>query len=165
MGRLEPDALYRNNGDGTFTDVTASTAVVEQVGKGHGVTFADYDSDGDLDIYVPVGGAFIGDQWENRLYRNEGNSNAWLVVKTVGTRSNRDGIGAAVTVRAGSLLLYSEVSGGCGFGSTNSLPLEFGLGSNKRVDLLEIRWPSGVVQRFENLQVNQVLTVTEGEEL
>ena len=161
MGRLEPDALFHNNGDGTFTDITESTVVGEQIGKGHGVTFGDYDGDGDLDMYVPIGGAYIGDQWPNRLYRNEGNANNWLVIKTVGTQSNRDGIGAKVTVRAGSLSQYAEVNGGCGFGSTNSLPLEFGLGANGPVDFLEVRWPSGVVQQFENLPVNQILTVTE----
>jgi len=170
MGRLEPDALFHNNGDGTFSDIT-DVAGIDSIGKGHGATFGDYDGDGDLDIYVPVGGPFSGDQWPNRFYRNEGNSvakgetvvhNHWLVIKTVGVKSNRDGIGAKLTMTAGNLKLYAEVSGGCGFGSTNSLPVEFGLGNNNRAEIVKIQWPSGVVDTLVNVSANQIIKVTEG---
>ena len=164
MGRLERDALFMNNGDGTFTDVTVALGL-GNVGKGHGVTFGDADADGDVDIYVPVGGAFIGDQWHNLFYQNTGVTNNWLTLKLVGVKSNRDGIGAKVTLRIGESVIYREVSGGCGFGSTNSLPLEIGLGMHTKVDTLEVVWPSGQVDTHQNLSINQKLVVTEGKDL
>ncbi len=164
MGRLERDALFRNNGDGTFTDATF-TLGLGNVGKGHGVTFGDIDTDGDVDIYVPVGGAFIGDQWHNLFYQNAGAGNNWLTLKLVGVKSNRDGIGAKVTLRVGDRVIYREVSGGCGFGSTNSLSLEIGLGTRTKVDTLEIVWPSGQVDTHRDLSVNRRLVVTEGKGL
>ena len=164
MGRLERDALFQNNGDGTFTDTTVALGL-GNIGKGHGVTFGDADADGDVDIYVPVGGAFIGDQWHNLFYQNTGTGNNWLTLKLVGVKSNRDGIGAKVTVNVGDRAIYREVSGGCGFGSTNSLSLEIGLGTYTKVDTLEIVWPSGQVDTHRNLSVNQKLVVTEGRNL
>ncbi len=161
MGRLERDALFQNNGDGTFTDATFALGL-GNIGKGHGVTFGDADADGDVDIYVPVGGAFIGDQWHNLFYQNTGATYNWLTLKLVGVKSNRDGIGAKVTLRAGDSVIYREVSGGCGFGSTNSLSLEIGLGTHAKVDTLEIAWPSGQVDTHRNLSVNQKLVITEG---
>ena len=164
MGRLERDALFRNNGDGTFTDATFAFGL-GNIGKGHGVTFGDVDTDGDVDIYVPVGGAFIGDQWHNLFYQNAGAGNNWLTLKLVGVKSNRDGIGAKVTLRVGNRVIYREVSGGCGFGSTNSLSLEIGLKAHTKVDTLEIVWPSGQVDTHRDLSVNQKLVVTEGKDL
>ena len=161
MGRLERDALFRNNGDGTFTDATFALGL-GNIGKGHGVTFGDVDTDGDVDIYVPVGGAFIGDQWHNLFYQNAGAGNNWLTLKLVGVKSNRDGIGAKVTLRVGDNVIYREVSGGCGFGSTNSLSLEIGLKAYTKVDTLEIAWPSGQVDTHRNLSINRKLIITEG---
>lgn len=161
MGRLERDALFQNNGDGTFIDATVALGL-GNIGKGHGVTFGDADADGDVDIYVPVGGAFIGDQWHNLFYQNTGTGNNYLTLKLVGAKSNRDGIGAKVTLNLGDSTIYREVSGGGGFGSTNSLPLEIGLGTHTKVDTLEIVWPSGQIDTHRNLSVNQELLVTEG---
>ena len=164
MGRLERDALFRNNGDGTFTDATTVLGL-GNIGKGHGVTFGDIDTDGDVDIYVPAGGAFIGDQWHNLFYRNNGTGNNWLTLKLVGVKSNRDGIGAKVTLHIGNDVIYREVSGGCGFGSTNSLSLEIGLGRHTTVDTLEIVWPSGQVDTHRNLSINRKIVATEGKGL
>ena len=164
MGRLERDALFRNNGNGTFTDATLALGL-GSIGKGHGVTFGDVDTDGDVDIYVPVGGAFIGDQWRNLFYENAGAGNNWLTLKLVGVKSNRDGIGAKVTLHVGDSVIYREVSGGCGFGSTNSLSLEIGLKAHTKVDTLEIVWPSGQVDTHRNLSINQKVVITEGKSL
>ena len=162
MGRLERDALFQNNGDGTFTDATFALGL-GNIGKGHGVTFGDADTDGDLDIYVPVGGAFIGDQWHNLFYQNRGTAHHWITLKLVGVKSNRDGIGAKVTLTVDSGTIYREVSSGGGFGSTNSLPLEIGLGKNTKVHALKIVWPSGQVDMYRELSVNQKLVVMEGQ--
>jgi len=176
MGRLERDALFQNNGDGTFTDETTALGL-GNIGKGHGVTFGDADNDGDVDIYVPVGGAFLGDQWHNLFYRNQyretRNYNNWITLKLVGVKSNRDGIGAKVTLtlsRPGgrsykNRIIYREVSGGGGFGSTNSIPLEIGVGKATKVDKLEIHWPSGQVDTHKRLPVNRKFIVTEGKVL
>ena len=178
IDRFEPDRLFLNNGDGTFADVT-DVAGVGSIGKGHGTTMVDFDNDGDLDIYSPEGGMGMnpGDRQPNRLYRNEGNQNHWLQVKVIGGAkvesgtstseepfSNRDGIGARVTVRIGGTIRYAEVSGGAGFGVTNSLPVEFGLGTATLVDTVEVRWPSGLVDRVTGVPADRMLTIRESGE-
>jgi hypothetical protein len=130
MDRFEPDRLFLNNGDGTFADIT-DFAGVGNLGKGHGTTMIDFDDDGDLDIYSPQGGmgGNPGDTQPNSLYRNEGHNNHWLKIKLIGAAatdkklpySNRDGIGAQVRAKRGTELRLDQVSGGGGFGVTNSL--------------------------------------------
>ena len=164
LRRLEPSAFFWNTGDGSFQDRTRSTGL-GHVGKGHGFTFADFDQDGDLDIYAPQGGFFHGDLWANPFYRNEaGNENHWLHVRLVGTRSNRFAVGAQVTLTAGGMKQYREVAGGIGFGSTDSYPVEFGLGALEKADALEIRWPGGETQRLERPPVDAMIEVVEGGE-
>ena len=160
--QLEPDAMLLNMRDGTFVDIAAAVGV-DQLGKGRGISFADYDGDGDEDMYVPVGGSFPGDLWENRLFRNDGPPHSWLTLRLVGVRSNRDGIGARVRVRAGEHTQYATVSGGGGPGSANSLQLELGLGLAEQVEELEIRWPSGQIDVHGSLLTNRMLILTEGE--
>jgi hypothetical protein len=146
--------LYRNNGDGTFADVTAVAGVGDE-GASLGTAFGDYDHDGDLDLYVANSGQ------ANVLYGNGGNANHWLHVKTIGTTSNRDGVGARVKVVAGELSQIRQVGGDSGR-CMNSLLVEFGLGAYARADLVEIRWPSGMVQTFADVQADQVIIVQEG---
>jgi hypothetical protein len=133
------------------------------VGKSHGVTFADYDRDGDLDLYAPVGGAQPGDQWPNVLYRNEGFGHHYLVLALEGTQSNRDGIGARVQVQAGDLVQFGEVASGYSFGNSSSLELEFGLGQRQQVERIEIAWPSGQVDVYRDIKADQHLVLKEGE--
>ena len=159
--RLEPNILYRNKAGEGFADITES-AGVGHLGKGHGVSMADYDSDGDLDIYAGVGGHYPGDLWHNSLYRNEGHENHFLVVEVEGTVSNRNAIGARVRVRAGDYIQEAEISSGNGFGCTNSLPAEIGLGGRTRVDTVEVRWPSGKIERRTRLDADQTLRFSEG---
>jgi len=164
IGRLEPDRFYVNNGNGSFTDVTFAVGL-GNVGKGHGVTFVDLDEDGDLEIYVPEGGFWHGDPFPNAFYLNKQTTgNHWLHVDLVGRESNRDGVGTRLTLRAGELLVYTEKFGGRGFGSTDSPPVEFGLGKATKVDSLELVWPSGVEQVFRDLPLDMRIRIEEGGE-
>ena len=164
LSRLEPTVFYRNNGDGTFSDIT-KYAGLDHLGKGHGFSLADYDQDGDLDIYAPQGGFCHGDLWRNPLYRNDaGNQNHWLHVRLRGVKSNRFAVGAQVTLRSGEMTQYREVEGGIGFGSTNSYPVEFGLGELESIDQVEILWPSGGRQVLKSPPVDSMIEVKEYEE-
>jgi tetratricopeptide (TPR) repeat protein len=162
MTRLEPDALLLNLGDGRFVDVAPAIGWM-QLARGHGVTFADVDGDGSQEIYVPVGGAYPGDNGPNRLLHNDAPGANWLTVRLRGVDSNRDGIGARVRAVVGGLPRYAEVASGGGFGSSNSLQIELGLGAADVVDTLEVRWPSGVVDVHTHLAAGSVVELVEGE--
>jgi tetratricopeptide (TPR) repeat protein len=162
MSRLEPNRFFRNNGDGTFTDLTDYVRFARPGNKGHGVTFVDIDEDGDLDVYAQLGGHYPGDHAENAFYRNLlANRNRWLQVDLVGVKSNRFAVGAALVAKAGNLTVYGEVKGSEGFGSTDPYRVHFGLGRHEKVDSLEIHWPSGKRQRFSDLETGQVLEIRE----
>jgi len=88
--------------------------------------------------------------------------NHWIAFKTVGTKSNRDGIGARITVKAGKRLLVDEVRSGSSYYSQNDMRVHFGLGGATKLDSVEVRWPSGLTERFENAAVDQIDTVKEG---
>ena len=162
-----PKTLYRNNGDGTFTDVTQEARVGGLATRSGGCAFGDYDNDGDLDLFASNLGGF------NELFRNEGNDNNWLHIKLAGTKSNRDGVGARVTVKAGDLSMTREINPGCSRGY-NPLIAYFGLGQNAKADSVEIRWPSGPVLKegegvipgqvdvLHNIPANQFIVVREG---
>ena len=154
------DHLYLNNGNGAFLDVTRIAKLLSEE-DGYTAAVGDYDLDGDLDIYLATEDPRI---FEGRsvLYRNNGSENNWLHIRTVGTRSNRDGIGARVKVITGTISQIREVTGGAGT-SQDSLPVEFGLGTYTQADIVEIRWPSGIVQTLKNVPANQLLIVTEEE--
>ena len=153
--------LRRNNGNGTFTDVTASSGITD-TGQGRGLLRLDYDVDGDLDLLVVnLNGAPI-------LYRNDGGNDAnWLRVKTVGTVSNRDGIGAVVTVTPDAQqpeqFQMWEIRNGESFLSQSEMTAHFGLGSlTDPVDLVTISWPSGILQKFFDVAPNSLLIAKEG---
>ena len=161
VGYRQEHQLFRNDGTGHFVeqDTTSGSWFADrQISRG--TAFGDYDEDGDIDILVTnCGGAA-------RLVRNEGgNAQNWLMVRTVGTRSNRDGVGARVKVVAGDLEQIRQVRSGSSYLSINDPRVHFGLGSRERVDLVEVKWPSGVVQQLEQVPVNQVLFVEEKEAL
>lgn len=158
--RLEPNFLYRNVGGERFVDISES-AGVGNLGKGHGVSLADYDGDGDLDIYAGMGGHYDGDTWANALYRNDGHANHWLAVDLRGALPNSGAIGARLQIRAGDHVQAAEISSGNGFGCTNSLPMEFGLGSRTMVDELHIRWPSGKREVHTGVPADQILRLQE----
>ena len=157
MGQRTWSKLYHNNIDGTFTNVASSVGLTNKNGWGYRGTWSDYDNDGDLDLYVCDGESVIFGSVENTLYRNDGGTNNYLEIRTVGSSSNRDGIGARIKVVAGSDKQYWEISGGSG----NSLMAEFGLGTHTQVDSVIVKWPSGVIQVLTDVPVNQRLTILE----
>jgi hypothetical protein len=155
----QPPHLFRNLGARRFEDV------VRKVGPdlarpmvSRGAAYADFDQDGDLDLVVTAnGGPAV-------LFRNHGgNRNGWLRVRLVGTKSNRDGIGARVTVTLpGGAKSWAVVKTGSSYCSQSELPLTFGLGQAKGVDAIEIAWPSGRVDRLGPQAAGRTLVLTEG---
>lgn len=156
----EEDCLFRNEGDLSFSDVSARSGDYFQVKHvGRGAAFGDIDDDGDIDILIlNLGGPAV-------LLRNDGgNRNHWLMVKTIGKKSNRDGIGTRVTVTAGGMTQIGEVRSGTGYLAMSDLRVHFGLGPHEQVERVELRWPSGIAQTLENVEADQILTLVEPEE-
>ena len=146
--------LFRNLGRKKFEHVPFGRPVVAR-----GAAYADFDRDGDLDILISTNGG------PAYFYRNDGgNANHYLRVKTAGTKSNRDGIGAVVRVKSASGTQWHMVCSGSSYCSQSELVLTFGLGPDTKVDSLEVRWPSGLRQTLSNLESNQFLLVEEGKE-
>ena len=150
----ERDCLYRNNGDGTFTDV-AYVDNTDRVEDGRGVAIFDYDQDGRPDI------ALRNYRQPAQLMHNVGTQNNWLELKLIGTRSNRDAVGAHVLLTTPGHLQMREVHAGSGFVSGSSLVQHFGLGSATVADQIRIRWPSGAESVLTDVPANQLLTVRE----
>ena len=127
---------------------------LEKVSRGF--AYADYDNDGDLDLLVTnLKGA-------PDLLENKGGQNTWLTLKLIGTRSNRDAIGARVKITTGNLTQIREVRSGSSYLSQNDMRLHFGLGKHRQADRVEIRWPSGLEEYLEGVEPNQTLTLVEG---
>jgi len=218
--------LYRNNGDGTFDDVTFAAGLgLYTKYLGWGTMFVDVDNDGWPDlllvnghVYPEVTKQHLGSDYEEPrvLYHNLGNGkfadisetsgpgitterssrglavgdlwndgrmsavvsnmneplsllvnqvkteNHWVGIKTVGTKSNRDGIGAKIRVQAGGRLHVDEVRSGSSFDSNNDMRVHFGLGKVAKIDWIEIRWPSGLMERFEGLALDKIHVLKEG---
>lgn len=146
--------LYRNNGDGTFENISIASDV-GNTGDDTKCALADYDQDGDIDIYVARSSN------RNVFYSNNGNNNHWLAVKLVGTKSNRSAVGARVMISTASGTQVREVSGGTG--SHNGLAVSFGLGTIEQIDSLVVRWPGGLVNTLTTVQSDQFIQITEEE--
>lgn len=164
LSTIVPNRMFRNAEGKRFQEVSTATGT-GHLQKGHGVSFADLDNDGDQDVYVVMGGAFPGDGAHNCLFLNPGSTNHWLHLRLVGTRSNRSAIGARVHLvlqtPSGERHLHRTVGSGASFGA-NPLRLELGLGNATRIQLLEINWPgSGSRQSFTNIPLDQAFTFTE----
>lgn len=154
----QSDVLLRNDGDGTFTDISEAVGLRQfaPLGVGRGVAVGDYDADGDLDLFIVNNGG------KPMLLRNDGgNRQNWLQIRLVGTVSNRDGIGAQVRARVGKLQQIRQVTAGDSYLSQSSPAVAFGLAHHKKVDSVEIQWPSGIVQTLKEVRINQRLVVVE----
>jgi hypothetical protein len=153
----EPKVLYRNLGNGRFEDVSRiAGAAVRAVNLARGCAFGDFDNDGNVDIVVN------NLDGPPTLLRNDGgNRNNWIMIKCVGTRSNRSAIGARARVVAGTHSQMDEVMSGSSYYSQNDLRLHFGLGQATKADRVEISWPSGAKENLEDLAANHLYVVQE----
>ena len=150
--------LFHNDGRGRFEEIVDEAGdALQQPMVARGAAYADYDNDGDLDVLMTSNGG------APRLLRNDGgNTNNLLRVKTVGTESNRDGIGARVEVTVAGQSRWQMVKTGSSYASQSEVPLTFGLGNQASVERLRVIWPSGQVDEVTGLAANEFLIVEEG---
>ncbi len=153
--------LYTNNGDGTFSKIT-SGALVGDGGMTFGVSIADPDRDGDLDVYA----ANINNE-NNFFYLNNGNGNRWISINCIGSTSNASAIGTKVRIKAtqkgAAIWQLREIAAQSGYNSQSGLSATFGLADAAQVDSLKIEWPSGVVDEYVNLATSLFYTAAEGD--
>ena len=156
--RRQHNKLLRNAGDATFEDVSEQSGADDD-GVGRGLAYLDMDGDGCLDLLVGNLGGHA------KLFRNTCTSgHNWLMVSLVGTNSNRDGIGAKITLGADGRTQIREVSGGRSFMGQHMRPAHFGLGPAEKIERMTIRWPSGTVQTLTDVAAGQRITVEEPSE-
>ena len=154
-----PRLVYRNLGNGNFKDVSAQLGPgISRRFSSRGCAFGDYDNDGDVDVLV------LNMNDPPSLLRNDGgNKNNWIKLKLIGTKCNRTAIGARARVVTGSHSQTDEVHTGTSVMSQSDLRLHFGLGQSKKVDLIEVKWPTTQqIEKFTDVDVNQILTIKEG---
>jgi len=153
----QPNTVFRNLGDMKFTALTSEAGFTAQTPSRHrGSAVGDLNGDGWLDVVVSAISA-PAEIWMNESPGN----NHWLEIKLQGTKSNRDGIGAQIKVVTKSGAQYNEMSTSFGYASSSAGPVHFGLGPNALADLVEIRWPSGIVQQLHNISANRIVAVKE----
>ncbi|MDP4256358.1 MAG: CRTAC1 family protein, partial [Bacteroidota bacterium] len=162
-----PNKMFKNIGGTQFLDVTSS-ARVGNLQKGHAVSIADMDNDGNEDIYIKMGGAYTGDAYENCFYLNPGqNHNHWVNLTLQGTVSNKVAIGAKIKVTfkedGKERSVYRDVNSGGSFGS-NPLRQHIGIGKATAIEKVEVGWPvTGKVQVFDNVPIDANIRITEGD--
>ncbi len=160
-----PCLFYLNNGNSSFTRVSNHTLTADS-GWTYGCAFGDYDNDGFEDLAVATC-RFQSQDKEDYLYHNDGNSNAWITIKLIGTTSNKSAIGAKVRLKANingsSIWQMRELSAQSSYCGQNDLRAHFGLGNASTIDSLKIEWPSGLVQHFDSISINQFISVIEGQ--
>jgi hypothetical protein len=153
----QPNTVFRNLGGMKFSALTAEAGFTAFPPSRHrGSAFGDLNGDGRLDVIVTAISA-PAEIWIN----DSPGTNHWLELKLHGTRSNRDGIGARIKVVSKGITQYNEYSTTVGYASSSAGPIHFGLGADAVADMIEIRWPSGVVQQLQNVAADRILAVTE----
>lgn len=185
--------LKRNNGDGTFTDVTIGSGFDTFTGTSYEYTAHDFDNDGFIDIYGPNGTVFLnnGDMTftmfnspsnegpigdlnndgfldvhnDNTIYYNQPNGNNWLKVTLQGVESNRNGIGARIEIHGDWGIQIRDIMSGTGFEYMSTLNAHFGIGQATAITQLVIKWPSGVIDVINNPTINQTAHIVEGQTL
>jgi hypothetical protein len=150
------NTLFRNLGGAKFEPLTAEAGLAAQAPRRHrGSAIGDLNGDGRLDVVTTAISAPAG------IWMGAGAGGHWLALQLQGLKSNRDAIGARIKVVAGGAAQYNHVSFAMGYASSSAGPVHFGLGANESAELVEIRWPSGVVQTLKNVRADRVVKVTE----
>ncbi len=153
----QPNTVFRNLGAAKFEALTAEAGLTAQPPSRHrGSAVGDLNGDGRLDVVVTALAA-PAEVWLN----DSPGGNHWIEFALQGSKSNRDGIGARIKVVAGGMAQYSQVSFAAGYASSSAGPTHFGLGASKTVDLVEIRWPSGITHELRNVAADRILKVQE----
>jgi hypothetical protein len=154
----EPRILYHNNGDGTFSDVSATAGPgITTSASSRGLAIGDLWNDGKLSAVISNMNSA-----PSLLVNQLRTPNHWVAIHTVGTKSNRDGIGSRISVKTATRTQVDEVRSGSSYDSNNDMRVHFGLGSATKIEWLEIRWLSGLVERFTNLAIDSVHAIKEG---
>jgi len=154
----EPRILYHNLGKGTFADISAGAGPgITMTASSRGLAVGDLWNDGRISAVITNLNSA-----PSLLVNQVRNSNHWIAIRTLGTKSNRDGIGARISIKNGTRTLVDEVRSGSSYNSSSDMRVHFGLGSAAKVDFVQIRWPSGLVERFDNLPVDSIQTLKEG---
>ncbi len=153
----QPDMLFRNNGDETFTNVSQEAGIAAlPIRVGRGAAFGDYDNDGDVDIFI------VNNHAPPTLLRNEGgNRSNWVYVKLVGASANRDAIGAKIQVKTADQTQVREIYAGESYMSANSFVAEFGVGDATQIETLQVTWQNGETQKLHNVPANQRIRITQ----
>jgi hypothetical protein len=151
------NVVFRNLAGVHWSALTQSAGFTAQPPRRHrGAAIADFNGDGKLDIVVTALGA------PAELWINDGSDdNHWLALDLQGTKSNRDAIGARIRVLAGGRAQFNHVSTASGYASSSAGPIHFGLGNAAKADEIEIRWPSGRLQKLQNFQGDRIVHITE----
>jgi hypothetical protein len=158
----QENRLYRGGPGGSLTEVSQEAGVADTT-RGRGLVYADYDEDGDLDVFVAVVSKEEETGDHSLLYRNDvGNRSNWLMVDLEGAESNRDGYGSTVEAHADDRKWLRQVMGGSSYLSQNSSTVHFGLGERVAVDSLIVRWPSGRRDVHRDVAANQTVRIVEG---
>ena len=158
--KTEKNLLFQNNGDGTFTRLTQG-AIANDLANSQACSWADYDNDGDIDL-------FVANAWaqDNFLYENTGSDNHWVQIKCIGTAANISAIGTKIRVKATingeSVWQMREISSQTGHASQNNPIACFGLGDATTIDSIKVEWPGGLVQGWANPPIDRLLIITEG---
>jgi hypothetical protein len=154
----EPRILYHNKGNGTFEDISANAGpAITTAASGRGLAIGDLWNDGRLSAVISNMSAP-----PSLLVNQARSANHWIAFKTIGTKSNRDGIGAKIRVKVGERVLVDEVRSGSSYDSNNDMRVHFGLGTASKLDWVEVRWPSGLAENFANVRSDAVNTLKEG---
>jgi enediyne biosynthesis protein E4 len=154
----EPRILYHNLGKGTFADISASAGPgINAHASSRGLAIGDLWNDGRISAVITNMNAL-----PSLLVNQVRSANHWIAIRTVGTKSNRDGIGARISVTAGTRTLVDEVRSGSSYNSSSDMRVHFGLGSATKVNSVQIRWPSGLQEHFDNLPADSIHTLKEG---